>query len=668
VRARRPQLAVAVLIAAGLGAMSVGLGMDGSATGRAPTAGSGVGAPAPSRSERANGCFALTSAANDRFVAIGDGGYHAVARTRPEAASFFLEPTGRGTYLLQDEAGTLVAAGAGDAVERGQRPGPAADWRIRRRAHRSFAIASTADGSRLVVEPVTGALVRAAAGVGRAGRFALVAARRCTSFPEARVNAAGRPFAGTNPDGTVFGFADAHVHITANLRAGGRVIHGESFHPFGIGEALGHDEHDHGPDGSLDVTGNLLREGTPTGTHDTHGWPTFAGWPVHDTFTHQQAYYVWLKRAWKAGLRIVVAQAVEDEALCELQPLRSHSCDETETVKLAIAQLRALEDYVDAQSGGAGEGWLRIVTDPRRARRVVERGKLAVVIGMETSSPLGCSEFQGEPQCTRADVDRVLAELHGLGVRSVFIAHWVDNAFAGPALQSGAQGDFIDIFETTTTGHPFATQPCAEADEADGECNANGLTDLGRYLIRRLMDRHMLIEADHLSQQARATALEIAERRRYPLVSSHTNTGGEWTAPQLRRLYRLGGLASATPEVAPEMVGKILRLSRQAGRKRRPAVALGSDTGGFASLPGPREDGGPALRYPFTSYDGRVEFKRQRSGERTFDLNRDGVAHYGLFADLIADIEGQPRGETALRSMFGSAEAYLRTWERARRR
>ena len=86
------------------------------------------------------------------------------------------------------------------------------------------------------------------------------------------------------------------------------------------------------------------------------------------------------------------------------------------------------------------------------------------------------------------------------------------------------------------------------------------------------------------------------------------------------------------------------------------------------SLPGPREDGGLALRYPFTSYDGRVEFKRQRTGERTFDLNRDGVAHYGLFADLIADMERQPRGETALRSLFGSAEAYLRMWERARRR
>jgi len=31
-------------------------------------------------------------------------------------------------------------------------------------------------------------------------------------------------------------------------------------------------------------------------------------------------------------------------------------------------------------------------------------------------------------------------------------------------------------------------------------------------------------------------------------------------------------------------------------------------------------------------------------------------------------MERQPRGETALRSLFGSAEGYLRMWERARRR
>ena len=45
------------------------------------------------------------------------------------------------------------------------------------------------------------------------------------------------------------------------------------------------------------MTGNLLRTGLPFGTHDTHGWPTFAGWPINDTNTHQQIYYSWLQRA-----------------------------------------------------------------------------------------------------------------------------------------------------------------------------------------------------------------------------------------------------------------------------------------------------------------------------------------------------------------------------------
>ncbi len=98
------------------------------------------------------------------------------------------------------------------------------------------------------------------------------------------------------------------------------MIYGEPFDRYGITEALGHDADVHGADGSGDVTGNLLRTGLPFGTHDTHGWPTFAGWPVNDTITHQQTYYVWLRRAWMAGERLVVAQTVEDQPICEVEP------------------------------------------------------------------------------------------------------------------------------------------------------------------------------------------------------------------------------------------------------------------------------------------------------------------------------------------------------------
>ena len=45
-----------------------------------------------------------------------------------------------------------------------------------------------------------------------------------------------------------------------------------------------------------------------------------------------------------------------------------------------------------------------------------------------------------KPNCTKADVDRGIAQYKKLGVRGMFIAHWVDNAFAGAALEGGARG------------------------------------------------------------------------------------------------------------------------------------------------------------------------------------------------------------------------------------
>jgi hypothetical protein len=177
----------------------------------------------------------------------------------------------------------------------------------------------------------------------------------------------------------------------------------------------------------------------------------------------------------------------------------------------------------------------------------------------------------------------------------------------------------------------------------------------------------MLIEVDHLSEKAREEVLAMAAARRYSgVVSSHTGTGGSWTPSELRRLYALGGFATSTPDTAPRLAEKILALRRYKSAQHYFGVGLGTDTGGFSSLPGPRADAAEdPLRYPFKSYDGRVEFHRQRTGQRVYNLNTDGVAHYGLFADLLADMQQQPRGPRAMRLLFRSAEAYLETWQRA---
>jgi microsomal dipeptidase-like Zn-dependent dipeptidase len=591
-------------------------------------------------------------------------------------APYFFKATGLGTYMLYAPDGRVFGPTGLTA-----QPGPNTEWAARIDPNGNLRLTSTATGQQL-------------------GPVAIIRATGCAQYPEAGVNATGKPFKGTNSDGTVTGFADLHLHITANMRAGGQVIYGEPFDPFGITEALGHDAEVHGADGSDDVTGNLLRTGLPFGTHDTHGWPTFAGWPTFDTNTHQQIYYRWLQRAWEAGERLVVAQTVEDQPICEIEPRRSHSCDETETIKSEIAELRALQDYVDAQSGGPGKGWFRLVRNPSQAREVIADGKLAVVIGIESSDLFGCSESNDEPECTKRDVDRGIRAYKRLGVRSVFVAHWVDNAFAGAALEGGAKGVFINIFNRFQTGHFIRTGSCphpAQGEEvttlspveltvlasffpvtqplvAEGmptyppgrQCNSKGLTPLGAYLVRQLIANHMLIDVDHMSEKARDRVLEIAAKHDYPLVSSHTDTGGLWVHKELRQLYLDGGIATARLGLAPELSQEIKLLRRYRTIPDYFGVPLGSDTGGFASLPGPRDDAAQRpLVYPFKSYEGDVTFDREVSGERTFDLNTDGMAHYGLLPDLLGDVQRTHGSKLAMRALFRSAEAYLEMWERA---
>ena len=645
----------------------------------------GAGRASPTRfvtraSALANRCLAVASRADGRYLAIaGRAGYRA-ATVRSRATPFYLKPTGLGTYLIFDREARLLSvltSGGAATVGREAAPDANSEWSIRHAGGGGYAIVSAASHLALTVSGTGLELQPPAPGRSppAAGRFEFAASRGCRDYPEAEVGAFGTPFRGASAAGKVFGFVDLHVHITADMRAGGEVLYGESFDRYGITKALSAagDAAVHGPNGTLDVTGNLIR-GDPAGTHDNHGWPTFKGWPTHDTITHQQVYYVWLKRAWMAGLRLVVAQTVDDHALCEIEPRRNRTCDETQSIIGQIQRLYAMQDYIDAQSGGRGRGWFRLVFDPAQARRVIEQGNLAVVIGIESSDLFGCSEFLGQPQCTKADIDRGLDQYYRLGVRTLFPMHWVNNAFGGAALEGGVQGKAIGALNVAQTGEPFITEPCPTPGEIEqpasagmpAQCNSLGLTPLGAYLIQRMMTKHMMIEADHMSEKMRDAVIAIAQANHYPLVSSHNGTGGSWSPAQLTALYRLGGMVAVTPDTASNLANKILALRQYTAPGQYFGVGLGTDTGGLGAQPGPRADAGiHPLHYPFRSYDGSVEFVHERTGEYTYDLNLEGVAHYGLLADLIADIQQGHGNPAALPPLFRSAEAYLETWQRA---
>ncbi|MFL5823080.1 MAG: Coagulation factor 5/8 type domain-containing protein [Solirubrobacteraceae bacterium] len=625
----------------------------------------------------ANRCFALRSSFTGRYLALGSRGkYSARAGRLAGAIQLYLKPTELSRYMLYDRRGGLVAESQ-NAVARTGTPGPPARWRIARAPGHTFTLTSTADRRKLAARHSGSLVLASARSAGRRGRFVFSPARRCRPFPEAKVGAFGQGRPSVTRQGTVFGWADLEFHLTASFRAGGEVIAGEDFDPFGVTAALSaaRDEQEHGPDGTLDTTGNLLRFGAPTGRTDVHGWPTFVGWPTYDTLTNQQAYWVWLERAWRSGLRLVMANTSEDGELCDLEPRRSHSCDEERSIELQVQNLKHLQSYIDAQSGGPGRGFFRLAFGPAQARRVIKRGKLAVVIGVESSNPLGCSEHQGKPQCTRAQINRGLARWWKLGIRGFFPVHWVDNAFAGAALEGGSTGTFLNLLNEHQTGHGFKTgrcplpgegvemQPAPPSSSHQKVCNVKSLTSLGAYAIKRMMARHFMIFVDHMSEWARERVLAIAAREHYPLISPHTDIGGAWVPQDLRRIYRLGGLATATLDSAAKDVRRIRQLARYGSRHYYSGIAFGTDTGGFATLPAPDAAERP-LHYPFTEYNG-VRFVRERTGKKTWDFNRDGVAQYGLMADLIAEMQRRRASRTAMPLLYHSAEAYLQAWQRA---
>jgi len=504
--------------------------------------------------------------------------------------------------------------------------------------------------------------------------------------PDSQINVTGEPFKGTDAEGEVRGFADAHDHLFANEAFGGRLICGKVFSEAGIADAL-RDCPEHYPDGSLAVFDFITKGGD--GRHDPVGWPTFKDWPAHDSLTHQQNYYAWVERAWRGGQRVLVNDLVTNGAICSVYFFKDRSCDEMTSIRLQAKLTYDLQSYIDRMYGGPGKGWFRIVTDSAQAREVIEQGKLAVVLGVETSEPFGCKQILDVPQCDRHDIDAGLDELYALGVRSMFLCHKFDNALCGVRFDSGGLGTAINVGQFLSTGTFWRTEKCtgpqhdnpigsaaapgAEAKlpagvsvpsyDTDARCNVRGLTDLGEYAVRGMMKRKMMLEIDHMSVKAVGRALDILEADSYPgVISSHSWMDMNWT----ERVYGLGGFVAQYMNGSEGFVAEANR-TKALREKYGVGYGYGTDMNGVGGWPGPRGADAPTkVVYPFRSVDGGSLIDRQTTGERTWDLNTDGAAHYGLVPDWIEDIR-RVGGQDTVNDLFRGAESYLDTWGAAQR-
>src|SRR3954447_10253846 len=609
-----------------------------------------------------HGCYALR-AANGQLVA-------------EQAGPFRMQATDLGRYMLYGKAGNFLSVADGAPTMIAD-PGPDAD----------FAVADQTPN----VYTLTGQAGNLTAGGG--DTFTFVPAQGCAVFPEAELNATGTPGKGATPYAATKGFVDAHMHMMGFEFLGGDLHCGRPWSPYGVTVALAGCPREEA--GSPVVEGFLMGGSAPPST-DPVGWPTFKDWPRWDALTHEQSYYKWLERAWRGGERVFVNLFVENHALCSLYPSRRNSCNEMDSVRLQAKDLRALEDYIDAQNGGPGKGWFRIVSDPFQARRVVNAGKLAVVPGIEVSNLFDCGLKNGVSDCTDADVDRRLDEVYNdLGVRDMELINKFDNGFGGVAGDNGTTGIVVNTGNFYETGKFWDMQTCqGPNEESDHEqmtlagaardvlvgdllgkllpggtlpaypapphCNTRGLSALGDHLVRDMIAKRMLVDPDHLDVISRKQLLSIVEAARYSgVISSHS-----WsTADAYPRIYKLGGFVTPYAGSSVSFANQWKALMAVRDKRFLRAIGWGADMNGFGAQ-GPPRGGDNPVQYPFKSWDGRVTFDRQKTGDRLFDINTMGVAHYGLYPDWVEDLR-HVAGDQIVKDLSDGAEAYLEMWERA---
>ena len=601
------------------------------------------------------GCYALQDGAG-RAIAGGE-------QVRMQATTL-------GSYLLYRPDKTYLAAQDDGSLAPADAPSPAADFKVEDAGGGAFTIApASAPDKKTTV------------------KFA--PAEGCAVFPEAELNATGTPARSPLEFGKVGGLVEGHMHWMTFEYFGGNFHCGQPWHPYGITYALPDCESVEGPQGSAAPFQNFLNYGSPQSPHDTSGYPKMTAWGPGN-LTYEGTYWRWIERAWLGGLRLMVMGINENRVLCELQQNRKHGCNEMDTVRRGLADIKELQRYVDAQAGGPGQGFFQIVTNPFDARRVINEGKMAVVLEIEISEPFDCRGWE-QPSCDQAQVDEQLDEMYKLGVRSSLLLNKFDNPLTGVRFDSGPVGVLINGGNKQSAGSFFSARTCtgplhdneiftgfqpgsAVLDSLLGvvgvqsgsfptyppppHCNTRGLTTLGKHVVKRMMDLNMIVNPDHMSQAGVDDTLDLLEARKYSgVISPHGwMDPGNWP-----RLWKLGGIAFPGHSTATDYV-KEWKKYRPKGTPYAFGWGYGADLGGLSHQPEASTDG--HIDYPFKSYDGKVTFERQRTGERTFDYAKEGVSHYGLYPDWFADLE-RLGGKQMAGDLWAGAEAYIEMWERA---
>jgi microsomal dipeptidase-like Zn-dependent dipeptidase len=181
----------------------------------------------------------------------------------------------------------------------------------------------------------------------------------------------------------------------------------------------------------------------------------------------------------------------------------------------------------------------------------------------------------------------------------------------------------------------------------------------------------MLIDIDHMSDRSQNEALTIAEQFDYPVNIGHNGIQNFRSSERIasltsvKRVAKLGGVfgigtadSDEHPYDAQTFISSFNEVWTAMGGNSYGAVAIGTDVNGMERLP-------RASQGLTTSTFYNNEFQPVKTGNRTWDYTKDGVAHYGLIADFLRDVK--QRSPQTYENLMNSAEHFARMWEKADR-
>jgi microsomal dipeptidase-like Zn-dependent dipeptidase len=439
-------------------------------------------------------------------------------------------------------------------------------------------------------------------------------------------------------------------------------------------------------------------------------------------------WWEWIKRAKDGGLRVMVALAVNSHLLADAAET-SGSYDDEQAIEDQIEAIKVLarNHPTDFEIALNPADLRRIVSSGKLAVILgVETDNIGNFYAPANPTP---SRVRYNSTPNREEVVAEIDKLWNLGVRYIFPIHLTNNVFGGSAIYESSfnvankynTGKLfeIDTVNTTETGIGFKLKSSHETfsnsdnikniesgfeylmaglyDETSnflntfginanilpnhimpnvrgnypkytdpgeniGHRNKIGLTELGKFSIKYMMQKGMMIDIDHMSEKSADSTLIIASFFGYPVNSGHNGLRGAngtengRTNQQLATIRNLGGLLGlGHGGEASGFVSNYRKASKIMGYRQ---ICIGTDVNGFYPL--------PDTSIHTINYD-IVRLSKSATGNKVWDYNKDGMAHYGLFPDFIEGVDKAGLTDNELGTFFLSAEYFAQMWEKCER-